>query len=131
MKLWEANHPYYCHDGNYRVAPADGGNIVRFDSWADFFAKNGDSDPDQNLVFRWDWTKPDPDDYVGGEDGDFYPGETLDLYVMQQRHGDFWVWSIDVHPEDEPEIRAWLTGRARTLAAIWAPIPLEATPWNR
>lgn len=124
MKLWEANHPYYCCDHNYRVAPADGGNRFTYESWADFLAEHGDDDHDYNLVFRWDWTRPDPDDYEGGEDGDFYPGDSLDLYVMQQRHGDFVIWSIDITEDDEPAVRAWLADRARTIAAIWAPITL-------
>lgn len=28
---------------------------------------------------------------------------------------------IEVTPEDEPEIRAWLTERAQTMRAMWEP----------
>ena len=123
MRLWEANHPYYCAESNFYVggmpqrplmpgeefAPFD---HYEFDSWAAFGWK--DSDPDLNLVFRWDWQVPDPDDY---EEGEEVPGERLLLFVMHQRKGRFVICSMPVQRSEEPEIRAWLTERKEAIRA--------------
>jgi hypothetical protein len=118
-RLWEVGHPYHCADGNYLVSPADGGNREEYGSWKDFFSEHGDSDPDYILVFRWDWKRADPDDYDEDEE---IPGDKLHLYVMQQRHGNFWIHVVDVTEDDEPDVRVWLTSRAKTITQIWAPI---------
>lgn len=115
--LWDANHPYYCSDTNFRTRD----NTERWETWQDFHQTWGQSDPDMNLVFRWDWTKPDPDDYEPGEE---LPGDKLYVFVMLQRKGDFWAHIIDVTDDDEPAVREWLTERAKTITAIWAPITL-------
>jgi hypothetical protein len=57
--LWEVGHPYYCNEGNFY----ERGMHEVYDSWANFIADWGDTDPDMNLVFRWDWKRADPADY--------------------------------------------------------------------
>lgn len=114
--LWEAAHPYYCNEGNFHR----NGQCVRFGSWAEFMADGwGDSDHDLNLLFRWDWKRADPDDYEPGEE---LPGDRLALFFMLQRKGDFWSVEVAVTEDDEPAVREWLAGRAKTIAAIWTPI---------
>ena len=122
--LWEAQHPYYATEGNYYSIDC----IGRFDSW-DEFKRYGswDSDVDMNLVYRWDWTKPDPDNYKVEieEDPAFeMPRDTLNLFFVGQRKAIHRSEHIDITEADEPEVRAWLTVRAETIAAIWAPIAL-------
>lgn len=59
--LWEYDHPYYCHEGNYLHVPYQNPEITVhkvLPSWEAF--KGGDdsyydADRDQNLLFRWDW----------------------------------------------------------------------------
>lgn len=118
--LWDAKHPYYCSEGNYYVG-GDRWHEVHdeFDSWADFYAAWGDSDEDMNLVFRWDWNIPDPDDYEPGEE---MPTQTLDVHWVLQRKAILRSTTVVVEPADEPAVRAWLTARAKTIQAIWAPI---------
>jgi hypothetical protein len=128
-RLWEVDHPYYCSESNYYVGgladpPHD---HYEFTSWAEFGWK--DSDPDLNLVFRWDWYVPDPADYEGSDVE--MPPETLTLFVMMQRKGRFVVCSMPVDRSDELAIRAWLAERAKTIAAIWAPIELDHTRATR
>lgn len=126
MKLYEVDHPYYCSDSNYYVGgtPKPGRwaddftpfDHFEFESWDDFEWK--DSDPDLNLLFRWDWKVPDPEDY----DGEDVPPETLSLYWMLQRKGRFMIVSFPVSRDEEPAIREWLTARARHLVKVWEPL---------
>jgi hypothetical protein len=119
--LWEVDHPYYCTEGNfYKEGLAD-----RFESWAAFTETlfyGGDHD--RNLIFRWDWTswRRHPDPSLRGDSPD-----ELTLFFVLQRTAVLRSASILVADDDEPAVRAWLAGRARTLAAIWAPI-LVASP---
>lgn len=120
--LWEVEHPYHSEEGNYLVAPADTLEaIVKFPSWEEFhvFATNTEfQDPDYNLVYRWDWQTPDPELYEDEE----LPSDKLLLFVIQQRKAYNLSYEIDVRREDEPDIREWLTGRAKKIAAIWQPV---------
>lgn len=118
--LWEIEHPYYCSEGNYFVPGFRWHEVHNsYDSWADFHAEWGDSDEDMNLVFRWDWTRPDPDDYGEGEE---LPPETLNVYWVLQRKAILRSTECVVTEADEPAVRAWLAERAKTIAAIWEPI---------
>lgn len=117
--LWEIDHPYYCSDQNF----FRNDRHVHNDSWAEFMQGWGHSDPDMNLLFRWDWKSwrhhPDPDLRSDSPD-------ELDLFFLLQRKGDFWAVSVAVTDEDEAAVREWLTERARTITAIWEPINLTA-----
>lgn len=122
--LRESDHPYYCTEGNYYFSPARSTGEVHttYNSWADFIDDWGNTDPDMNLVFRWDWQKPDPSDYEPYDIG--IPPETLQVFWVLQRKAILRSTECVVTPEDEPAVRAWLEDRARTVAAIWAPISL-------
>ena len=116
--LWEIDHPYYASQGNYYARP-DEGLHAEFSSWAEFYEDQGDADLDMNLVYRWDWTVPDPDDY---EDGEELPPETLDLFYVGQRKALLRSVSVEVQREDEPGIREWLVVRTEHMRKIWEPL---------
>lgn len=82
------------------------------------------SDPDYNLLFRWDWSVSDPDDC---EDGEELPPERLELFWMLQRKGRFMVVSFPVTRDQEPEIREWLRSRFEHLLRLWSPFAPEAS----
>jgi hypothetical protein len=111
--LWEIEHPYYCNDGNYYAA----GNkqpFERYESWADFFEAEGNSDLDMNLVFRWDWRKADPQDEHWGNKKD-----ELLIYFMGQRKGLYrWV-KIEINDSNEAAVREWLAKRWQHLVLLW------------
>lgn len=120
--LWEVDHPYYAKTGNFYVAPADQhrkGIHRDYDSWQEFYEARGDSDPECALVYRWDW-----------QSGEGDQPDALDVFWIIQRSAICQSSTVTVTREDEPAVRAWLAGRARTLAAIWAPI-LVASPTVR
>jgi hypothetical protein len=125
--LWETDHPYYCSEGNYYVSGHRWDEVhTSYDSWADFIADWGDTDPDMNLVFRWDWEVPNPDDY---EDGEEMPPEILQVFWVLQRKAILRSTECVVRREDEPAVREWLAKRAQTIAAIWEPIlPAASAP---
>ena len=109
--LWNAAHPYYATEGNYFSNDC----TVEFASWEEFKTDGSwDSDVDMNLVYRWDWTKANPEE---GVDAD-----TLNIFFVGQRKALHRSEHITITDADEPEVRAWLIERARTIAAIWAPI---------
>lgn len=118
--LWEAEHPYYCSDSNYYAPGGDrphgepAHDHVEVESWSAFQWK--DSDPDLNLLFRWDWSAPA--DYEGED----LPRETLVLFWMLQRKGRFMVTSMPIRRDEEPEVRAWIAERWKTIQALWAPV---------
>jgi hypothetical protein len=123
-RLWEVDHPYYCEKSNYYVGHEPKvypwgvdqnhvpGNHARFDSWEDFGWK--DSDPEYNLLFRWDWIVPDPECPEQQEE--------LVLFWMLQRKGAFWITSFPVTKEQEPEIKDWLKERYKAIKAVWEPL---------
>lgn len=118
--LWGIDHPYYCEEGNYYVPGTRWHEVHNeYPSWADFLEEWGDSDPDRNLVFRWDWRRPDPDDY---DEDDEMPGDRLWIYWVLQRKALLRSTVCDVTEADEPAVRAWLADRARTITALWAPL---------
>lgn len=118
--LWEVRHPYYCNEGNH-YAPGNDQPVCTYDSWQDFFAEEGDSDFDMNLLFRWDWREADPEEELWGN-----KEETLLLFWVGQRKG-LYRWSeIKVTKADELVIRAWLQARFEYLAAMWSPFELAA-----
>lgn len=115
-RLRDADHPYYCNEGNYYAVGAD--VHTSYESWADFFEDWGGQDQDLNLVFRWDWKRGD-EYLVEGEE----PGpDRLFVYWVLQRKAILRSTECIVTADDEPAVREWLTHRAKTVAAIWAPI---------
>jgi len=122
-KLWEAEHAYYCNEGNY-FASGNDQPTSSYDSWQGFLGSEGDSDPDYNLLFRWDWS-------FDGEDDDgnpvvhpdpYYRDGTLKLFWIGQRKGLYRWTCVSVCKADEPVIREWLTGRLKHLLSLWEPL---------
>lgn len=124
--LWEVKHPYYCSESNFYSHDP----YCRHDSWADFAKTMAKSDPELNLLFRWDWQSPHEDDdsenqiQWGGDEN--YRDCTVQLFFVMQRKGIFACHEVSVCRADEPAVRAWLTGRLPHLLALWAPIAADA-----
>ncbi len=111
--LWDAHHEYYCQTGNYY----NNDSHIHYETWASFFAEQGKLDMDYNLVFRWDWDKPDPDDGVMGN---------LTVFWVGQRKAHLRSTSVAVHPDEEPLVRAFLQPRLDHLLSLWAPLSPSA-----
>lgn len=107
-ELWDVDHPYYAMEGNFYKR----GEHFLAESWAEFWENMKDSDHDLDLLYRWDWQ-------TSGHGGD-----ELLLFFMGQRKARAWSYAVEVTRDDAPAIREWLTERAKTIAAIWAPIDL-------
>ncbi|WP_228974998.1 hypothetical protein [Streptomyces sp. DH12] len=115
-RLWDVDHPYYCAEGNHFKT----GQHTRWPSWQEFAETlfvTGDRD--LSLLFRWDWHRPDPDDYEPGEQ---VPADTLLLFFVIQRKGFNCSHAIAVTEADEPAVRAFLTECAETMRATWEPL---------
>lgn len=118
--LWEADHAYYCNEGNY-YAPGRDQPTAHYGSWPSFHESEGDSDPDYNLLFRWDW-------YEGGFGGSEFTGDVnyrngaLHLFWMGQRKGLYRWTTVEVCRADEPAVREWLQGRFDYLKSLWEPL---------
>lgn len=113
--LWEIEHSYYCNESNW----FQNGCNHKFDSFADFFEDCGNIDLDYNLLFRWDWLKADE------EDEESERGDILNLFLMQQRKGVYFSYTIKVTEADEPAVRAFLQRAFNHLASLWLPILFE------
>lgn len=124
--LWEYDHPYYASEGCYYTPGTQSHEVhADWETWEDFKTEWGDTDPDYNLLYRWDWKRPDPDDYKYEieENPDFeIPGDQLQLYFMLQRKAKPFSHHIQITEADQDDVRAWLTKRAETMRAIWEPI---------
>jgi hypothetical protein len=92
------------------------------------FGKSGfyAADDDYNLLYRWDWSEPDPSDYAEGETYDDRP--TLKLFYMLQRKARPQSVHVMVTRADEPEIRAWLAKKWQHLQRLWTPFAPDIEP---
>lgn len=124
--LWEFDHPYYCHEGCYYVGGQQYHDVhAEHDSWAAFLDEWGNVDPDYNLLFRWDWTRPEPADYEFEREHDpafEMPGDVLKLYFFLQRKAKPFSHHVSVTEADEPAVRAWLEGKAAHMRKLWEPL---------
>lgn len=120
--LWDHDHPYYGTTGNYFEGhPFQG---TREGLWEEFIDEMGDADEDMNLIYRWDWIKTDPEDYVEerSEDPEFeLPADRLMFFYMGQRKAYCWSWEVTVTDDDEPAVREFLAKKAAHMALLWAP----------
>ena len=118
--LWDADHPYYCAEGNFYQP----GCHNLHESWASFYAEVKTWDADMNLLFRWDWfpTPKDVEDLGLSEES--ARDTVLKTFWVGQRKASLWSEECPVTPDDEAEVRAFLEDHAKTIAAIWAPIRL-------
>ncbi|WGM47702.1 hypothetical protein KOAAANKH_02584 [Brevundimonas sp. NIBR10] len=124
MRLWEADHAYYCNEGNYCLQ----GCGAEYKRWSDYHAAEGDADMDYNLLFRWDWVEG-TDEGAEEFNGDVnYRNGILKLFYMGQRKGIYRFATVQVCRADEPEIRAWLLPRMQYLMDLWSPLVSEPSP---
>jgi hypothetical protein len=119
-RLWEVDHPYYCNNGNYYSSDCG----EQYESWAEFFGANGDSDFDMNLVFRFDWMEGlDDDEKPLPFNGDVnYRNGKLYVYWMGQRKGLYRYSMVDVCRADEPAVIEFLKPRLAHLLKLWEPL---------
>jgi len=115
LHLWDFKHPYYATEGNYYSNDCH----IDYETWQEFIDEQGDADLDMNLLYRWDWEVPDPDDYEPEEE---MPGETVALFFMGQRKALARSARVSVTRDQEDEIRAWLTVRAAHMRLVWEPL---------
>lgn len=119
--LWEADHAYYCNDGNYF---ASGNNQPggHYKSWAEFHEEFGDADMDYNLLFRWDWREGEDHNLPPYNGDDYYRNGHLMVCWMGQRKG-LYRWDIvEVCRADEPAVIEFLRPRWEYLKALWEPL---------
>ena len=119
MKLWEAEHSYYCNDGNYYARESV---ESKYRSWTQFLAEEGNSDFDLNLVFRWDWREGEGWDLAEFNGDENYRNGELKIYWMGQRKGLYRYSTVEVCRADEPRVREWLEQRWEHLEKLWEPI---------
>lgn len=101
-----ADHPYYATHGNYYSNEC----YAEYEGWDDFLESEGDSDPDLNLVYRWDWH-----------------GNQLSIFYVGQRKALHRSALVSVDSTDEPRIREWLELRWETIVRNWWPISKDDT----
>ncbi|MEU5476684.1 hypothetical protein [Streptomyces mirabilis] len=118
MHLWQVEHPHYCRLGNFYAPPSEDPHLS-YDSWAEFHADWGDSDPDLNHVFRWDWER-DTGQYL--EDGEDPEPDLLKVFWVLQSKAILRSTQCVVTEADEPAVRAWLAERAQYVRALWEPL---------
>lgn len=131
-RLWEVDHPYYCSDSNY-YASGTNQPFHTYGSWQEFYAEEGDSDLDMNLVFRWDWQRIeylDDDSSVGraafdAKYDDNYRAYNLEIFWIGQRKGIYRGSTVAVCRADEPAVREWLAIRWQHMRLLWDPISAD------
>lgn len=110
--LWEADHPYYCNQGNYFCNDDD--LESNYDSWDEFEKETKDEDLDMNLIFRFDWQLANEDTGLEHEE--------LQLFYMGQRKGIYrWV-IIKIDRKDEPKVKKFLKKRWEHMNKLWSPL---------
>lgn len=108
----DVGHFYYCSLSNYTNNDA----AMQFDTWQDFNDEFGDGSIDYNLCFRWDVKEETNDD-------DVHIGYKMEIFIMQQRRGNFVPCRIDrVTDADVESIIAYLTPHLEYLKNIWKPL---------
>ena len=117
--LWEVEHSYRCEQGSYF---GDGSTTENHKTFADFLGEMGGSDPDYNLLFRWDWEEANEEGHsTFNGDNNYRNGELLPFF-MAQRKGYHFAHCVQVCRADEPAVRAFLEPRFAHLLSLWEPI---------
>lgn len=105
--LWEAGHPYECHNARREGA----GTHDDWNSWEDFTARWWTKIDNYQVLVRWDWIR-DPDGDVPDE---------LRAAFLGQRKGMLHTHSVQVTEADEDAVKAWLQLCAEKIREMWAP----------
>lgn len=114
--LWEVDHPYYMAEGCFY----SNGHHHTYDSFTDFLDEWADYSENMNLVFRWDWNKPNPTYY--NSPADIPEHDELCIYFVMQRKAFTTSCYIKVTEADEPAVLKYLAPKARHIARLWEPI---------
>src|SRR5690348_3798534 len=114
--LWEIDHAYYCTEGNF-FGNGHGAyqDVLHNGSWNEFLEGWGKSDPDYNLLFRWDWWDAQNPDHEIDQD-------ELHLYFMLQRKGFHISVIVKIEKADEARVTEWLMPRLAHLMSLWEPL---------
>ena len=122
MHLWEADHPYYCSEGNYYSNEP----YAKHSTWPAFLENFKDSDIDMNLIFRFDWREGE-DWGLGKFNGDpYYRNGNLQIFFVFQRKGIFACHEISVCRADEPSVIEFLKPRWQHMRELWAPLSTDS-----
>lgn len=148
--LWDTPHSYYCETGNF----FKNGYHSVYESWEEFaqpisgkFMEQGnalyDFDNDLNFLFRWDWKKADPENYIhtysketlveiGATEEEIEQSKVefeedsqtdkLLLFFMAQRKASNMSAEVKVVEDDEPLIREWLNKKWQYMKGLWEPV---------
>lgn len=116
--LWEIDHPYNMHEGNY----FDNSCHTHFKSWAEFVSEFGDSDLDYNWVIRWDWREGDGWDLGEYSGDDNYRHARFMVQMVMQRKALLQSFEVEVCRADEPTILEFLRPRWEYMKEMWAPL---------
>lgn len=146
--LWETPHSYYCEEGNFFKS----GLHTVYESWEDFaqpvkgFMEGNmlyDFDNDLNFLYRWDWLKADPENYlfsfsdeilketgatkeeVEASKREFEENSQSDrlmLFFMLQRKSHNISVEVNVTEDDEPLVREWLQKKWEYMKGMWEPL---------
>lgn len=146
--LWDVEHSYYCEEGNFFQS----GYHTVYDSWesfaqpvTSFFEGNPlyEFDNDLNFLFRWDWQKADPENYlfsysqeildetgiteeeIENSKEEFKQNSQVDkllLFYMIQRKGYNISVEVKVVEDDEPVVREWLEKKWIHMKNMWMPV---------
>lgn len=152
LKLWDTPHSYYCEEGNF----FKNGLHTVFESWEDFaqpisgqFMEKGntlyDFDNDFNFLYRWDWIKADPENYLFSSSDEildeinatqqeieeskkqFEEDSKIDklmLFFMLQRKSYNISAEVKVTESDEPAVREWLQKKWEYMKGMWEPLSI-------
>lgn len=99
--LWEIQHPYGCGDTH-----------LSYTSWNRFLEefRDWDADDDLNFVIRWDWVPEGP------------RFDHLNIIFLQQRRALILKCTIQVTPEEEPDVISYLKNRLKYMKKMWEPL---------
>lgn len=114
-RLWDVDHPYFCRPENFHC----NGCSHTYGS-VDEFMSDHSSDPDLNLLFRWDWRTPRCDDGYG-------ENEVVELFFVKQRKGAFFSALVMISPDreererDEQALHCYIKARWDHMRLLWSP----------
>jgi hypothetical protein len=116
--LWEIKHSYYSSEGNYFSDECH----TEYEDWELFFEKEGDSNFDLNLIYRWDWMEGERYDLPEFNGDDHCRNGVLLLFFVGQKKALLRSVSIEVCRADELKVIEFLKPRFEHLKKLWEPL---------